>query len=145
VANEANYLACMFGEGLEYATLNGYRPAISTYHPEVGGYKIGQLPVIRNLMMRVFNQRPPTPRYQETWDVGKLLQFIDYLGENENLTDKMLSGKLVALLALTNVGRAHEIQSSNPGRMQDFGDKLVSRIAKLTKVKRPGKAQIVYN
>ena len=47
----ADFLADRFqNESLEYSTLNVYRSAISAYHPSRDGYKIGEHPLIRDLM-----------------------------------------------------------------------------------------------
>ena len=43
----ANFLLRL---GLEYATLNSYRSAISAYHLAIEGYRVGQHPMIKQLM-----------------------------------------------------------------------------------------------
>ena len=90
-----NFLSRSFQEGLEYSTLNGYRAALSAYHPEVDGHKIGQHPMVKQFMSGAFNERPPQPRYVETWDVNMVLEHIQNMKDNGNLTDKELSMKTV--------------------------------------------------
>ena len=50
VGQIANFLADRFEEGLEYATMNVYRSALSAFHPLVEGCKVGQHPTIVRFM-----------------------------------------------------------------------------------------------
>ena len=129
----------MANQGLEYTTINGYRSAISMYHPEIEGYKVGQHPTIKQIMTGIFHNKPPTPKYTETWDVDLVLNHIKSKGSNEHLTDKTLTQKLAMLLALTNASRAHEIKNLDPTQTQEFDDNIVAHITKLTKSKRQNK------
>jgi site-specific recombinase XerD len=138
LADIINFLSSRFEEGLEYATLNGYRSALSAYHPEIEGFKVGQHPRVKQFLAGVFNVRPPLPRYTETWDVNTVLEYIQSLGENSHLNDKNLTQKLVMLIALTNVTRAHEIQGLDLKYVEDHGEKIIFHIPGLTKTKRPG-------
>lgn len=57
--------------------------------------------------------RTPQPRYQNTWDVDTVLDFVLKMGDNSDLSLKMLSLKLTTLLALTSASRASEINQLN--------------------------------
>ena len=82
----AGFLADRFqNESLEYSTLSVYRSAISAYHPSRDGYKIGEHPLIRDLMKGGFHARPPQPRYTETWDVDKVLALFNSWEDNDQL------------------------------------------------------------
>ena len=61
---------------------------------------MGQHPLVICLLKGAFNLRPPKPRYSHTWDVSLMLRFLRELGENEELTLKKLTQKLIMLLAL---------------------------------------------
>jgi hypothetical protein len=89
VANVANFLTEQMQRGLEYSTLNGYRSALSAYHPEIEGYKIGQHPIIKQIMQGAFNGNPPEPKYSDTWDVDTVLKYIIGLGDNDGLSSKI--------------------------------------------------------
>lgn len=60
-------------------------------------------------MRAIFSMRAPKPRYQESLDVDILLKFIEKMGENKNISLKMLFCKSVALLTLTSAGRAQNL------------------------------------
>jgi integrase len=126
--------------GLEYTTLNSYRSAISAYHPEIDGVKVGKHPMISQLLRGVFNRKPPKPRYLETWDVNIVLEYIKTMGIDLSLKDLTL--KLAMLLALTTVARTSELHKLDPSWISDNGDRVIFHIIELTKTKRPSKPQL---
>ena len=85
----------------------------------VHGIPVGQHVLVKRVMAGIFNDRPPMPRYGDTWDVNVVLRYIDSLGSNAGLSDKLLTHKLTMLLPLTTAGRASEIQGLDLGFMSD--------------------------
>ena len=59
----ADYLAELFGKGLQARTIGVVRSAISAYHHPIEGTRVGKHPVISNLMKGVNTLRPAHPRY----------------------------------------------------------------------------------
>ena len=57
----------------------------------------------------VYNLQPTRPKYVETWDVSKVLSYLKTLSPVEDLSLKMLSYKLVMLIALTQASRSQSI------------------------------------
>ena len=102
ISEVANLLAELFQAGYQYSSINIYRSLISTTHDGVVGYFIGQCPTIIQLMKGIYNKRPPLLRYTHTGDVFKVTSYILSLGDNADLSLKILSFKLIILLALTN-------------------------------------------
>ena len=82
--------------------------------------------------------KPPTPRLSSTWDVKCLLEFLATLDPPADLTVKMLSFKLAALLALTSSARAHELIKLDLDFVSIKGDSWEFSLAEHTKVSRPG-------
>ena len=135
-----DFLAEIFDTApLEYSTLNVYRSALSAYHPMIDGYKVGQHPLVRDLLRGAFNTRPPRPKYAETWDVDSVLRGLIEWGPNGQLSLSQLTHKLAMLMALVSAGRCHELNNLEIPMMQDFGDKVIFRINALTKSRRPGR------
>ena len=95
-----DFLATQFHEGKEYRTINVYRSALSAVLPLIDGHKAGSHPLVCQMLKGVYQLRPPQPRYATTWQVSKVVQFISSLGPNTQLSTKLLSYKLVGLLAL---------------------------------------------
>ena len=94
---------------LEYWTLAVYKSAISQGHLLVGHTRLGDLPVVSRFMKGIFRMKLPTPRLSSTWNVKGLVEFLATLDPPCDLTLKMLSLKLAALLALTSSAPAHEL------------------------------------
>ena len=69
------------------------------------GYEVGQHPLVSRTLKGIFHERPPQPRYSETWNVAAVTTYIESLGENDSLSLAILTHKLVMLLALTRPSR----------------------------------------
>ena len=95
------FLAELFSDGKEYRTINVFRSAISSAHVYIDGKPVGQHPLVVRLMKGISISRPPQPRYQHTWDVAAVTDYLAKLGQNNSLTLKQLSQKLCMLMALT--------------------------------------------
>ena len=100
IGEVVNFLAHLYKEGYQYRSLNSYRSAISSVHEKVDGYEVGQHPLISRVLKGAFNLRPPQPRYETTWDVATVLQYIESLGSSRSLSLQSISWKLAMLLAL---------------------------------------------
>jgi hypothetical protein len=58
----------------------------------------------------MFNEHPPASRYQEVWDVGLVVNYIQDGPPTTDLSLKELSKRTVMLLELCNANRASEIK-----------------------------------
>lgn len=88
----------------KYGTLNQHRSALSLIFTGETGKDI----LIRRFLKGVFRLRPPKPRYNVTWDPRIVINYIDSLGSNEDLSILTLTKKLATLLALST---GHRIQT----------------------------------
>lgn len=61
------------------------------------------------LLKGAFHQRPPQPRYTQTWDVNIVTSYIKARGENWTLSLQDLSHKLAMLMALTRPSRSADL------------------------------------
>ena len=104
-----NFLAGEYQQGKQYRTLNVYRSAISMTHSVIDSHRVGEHPMICQLLKGIFNSRPPQPRYSFTWDVSVVVGHIKTLAANSTLSLKVLSQKLAMLLALTSAERSSEL------------------------------------
>ena len=100
------FLSDQFDNNLQYRTVNVLRSAISSIHPWIEGKPVGQHPLVIRLMKGIANERPPKPRYTTTWDVAEVTTYLSALGENKTLSLKLLTKKLLMLLALVSPERA---------------------------------------
>ena len=100
------FLGNQFENNLQYRTINVIRSAISSVHPWIDGKPVGQHPLVMRLMKGIANERPPKPRYTSTWDVSTVTSYITSLGDNNNLCLKLLTKKLLMLMALISPERS---------------------------------------
>ena len=82
---------------------------------------------------------PSLPRYQETWDVIEVLDYLAKLGPPEKLSLKNLTMKVVMLMALLSALRRQTLHTLSIDCMQISSDKCVFFINSLLKTSRPGK------
>jgi len=66
---------------------------------------------VLRLLKGAFHVRPPLPRYTATWDVQVVLQYLEGLRPSTSLSLKLLTFKLVMLLALTRPSRSADLAS----------------------------------
>lgn len=81
---------------------------------------------------------PPRVRYTLTWDVSAVLDFLSTLYPLEDLSLKMLTYKLDALIALTTAARAQTLLFLDTRYMHILEDSALFEISKLIKTTRLG-------
>ena len=138
ISDIANFLAELYEKDYQYRSINAYRSAISSAHDKVDGYSVGQHPTVCRLMKGIFNKRPPQPRYSFTWDVQKVTSYISAMGDNNALSLKLLSFKLVMLLALTRPSRSNDLSHLDLRFMRSLPEGIQFRPTSLSKQSRPG-------
>ena len=82
---------------------------VSSCHPNIDGYPVGQHPLVLQLLKGMLNMCPPKPRYTHTWDVHLVTKYLDCLGKTKLLPLKLLSIKLAMLFALSCPERASSL------------------------------------
>jgi len=120
-----NFLADQFTQGKQYSTINGYRSAISSAINTITGVQIGNHPLINRLMKGIEKHRPSKAKYAKFWDTGLLMNYINSLPENNQLSLSQLNTKLVILLRLATIGRSADIERIIVSRIEVFEDKMV--------------------
>ena len=139
----ANFLTQKFHTGLAYRTMNVYRSAISAKHSLVQGLLVGQNMLIVKLLKGMFNEKPPQPKYMETWDAATVLERMKTQPEDEFLSLRDLSLKVCMLMALTSASRASELHKLKISMMLDKGDEMEFHIGELTKGRKVGDGPLV--
>ena len=109
VANVVNFLSDTFHRGVGYTSVNTARGAVSSLGIVVDGCRAGNHPLVTRLLRGVFNLRPSSPRYTETWDVQLVVQRLRAMEPLCSLPLKDLTLKLVMLMALTQAARVHTL------------------------------------
>ena len=124
------FLAHSFDEGLEYRTINTYRSALSGVLPPMEGFPVGQHPLVVRLLKGILNLRPAMPRYQQSWVA---FDYMHSLPGNQLLPLKVLTRKLVLLLALTALKRSSELKLLDLRFMRILPEGVVFELPGMTK------------
>lgn len=89
-------------------------------------------------MQGVFNSRPPCPKYSVTWEVDVVISYLRSLGPSEDLSLKMLSLKLVVLMALASAGRSSDLHALDLRFRRYTPEGVIFVLPTLTKTRRSG-------
>ena len=122
--------------------LNAYRSAISSVHDKVDGLSVGQHSTIVRLLKGIFNVRPPIPHYLATWDVQKVLDFLEAGGKPPTFSTlplKMLTLRTVFQLAITRPSRSADLFQLDIDRMRTLANGVALIPTVLAKQSRQGK------
>ena len=140
------YLKQLFDNGKSYSTINTARSAISQFISitDAKHIKFGEHAIVKRFMMGIYRKRPPLPKYNTTWDVKPLLDYLRTVSNN-SASFKDLTIKLVCLLALTTGQRVQTLASLDLDQMFHDSDKISFRITEVLKTSKPGRPQVTIN
>ncbi|XP_037299426.1 uncharacterized protein LOC119190770 [Manduca sexta] len=130
------YLTVRFQEGLSYGSLNCLRSALAF----IIGPHLGSDNNIKRLFRGFYKLRPPRPKYNSTWDVSCLLDYIEnnYIQQTK-LED--MTKKTVTLLMLATGQRAQTMALININNTIVRDDCINIKIDKLIKTSGPNRYQ----
>ena len=118
--------------------MNTSRCALSAIGLVRDGFAIDAHPVIIRYMKGVFNLRPTGSKYTEIWPVSKVMIYLQKLSPVKELSLKMLTHKLVMLIALTLASRTQSIHLLSIENMSRCFDTYILHYSGLLKQSRPG-------
>ena len=100
--------------------------------------------LIARFMKGLYNKLLPKPRYSTfIWDVSAVLKYLETLFPLDDLSLKLLTLKLTALIALSAAPRAQTIISMNLDCMTVFSDKILFHFNTLLKTSKQGKNYVL--
>jgi integrase len=138
ITDGLNFLASIFKQGQSYSSINTARSALSSVIILPSHVSFGANPLVQRFMKGIFNQRPCLPRYTSTWDVNKVLLYLNSI-PLENILLKDLSYKCVTLLALLSGQRLQTIKNMQLECLVFTHSGCEIYINKLLKTSKPGK------
>ena len=95
-------------------------------------------PLIKRFVKGVFNVKPPTRSCTLTWDIKKVLNYMNQLPVNEELSMKLLSEKIAMLLLLLGGERINSLTTFSVESTQLTTTECTFIPFKLLKHSRPG-------
>ena len=133
VGDILRYLRWYFDTGVGYGAVNAARCALSRMLPRHQGRTVGEHFMVKWLCKSCHEQRPPQPRYDTFWRVEWVLDWIQALGSNSQLSLKLLSWKLAILLLLVSSQRGQTIINLMVDRMRVEEEAVVFKMRTLLK------------
>lgn len=127
------FLTKLFEEGASYSSLNTARSAISL----ISVCNINKDGMIPRFLKGTFKQRPAKPKYDSTWDVTPVLNFIEKLHSND-WELKIMCQRLATLLILTTAQRLQTLALINIDNIQKSDKNIRIKITEQIKTSKPG-------
>ena len=131
------YIRKMVDEKASYQTINLHKSAISKFHEGFQGHTIGTHPLVKQALKAAFRINPPLPKYQHTFDISLLLDYIKNLPPNERLSFKMLTYKTLILTIYASLSRVSSLARLGPS-LTENRDHVIVHLCHLEKQSRPG-------
>ena len=132
------FLTRLFDSGLEYSALNTARSALSAYFSVAdGSTNVTSHIFVKRFLKGIYNLKPSLPKYNNTWDVRLVLEFLKTLSTND-ISLRLLSIKLASLLALVTGQHCQTLTSINVDDIVLDSDSVKIRINTLLKQTKPG-------
>ena len=121
-----------------------YRSAISSTLHLIQGNKIGEHPIISRCIKGIYVSKPPTPRYQSTWDVSTVTTYLSSQGPLKDLSLKELTLKTTMLCSLVCAQREQTLCLLDLNNKVMMQDAIKFVISEHHKTARPGKTLEVF-
>ena len=104
-----DYLSSLFDANLAYRTIVLHRSVLSSTFPPMGGFTIGDHPLVSRLIRGIFLKRPPSRRVFQEWNVGDVLDI--FRSWQSPIPHRRLQRKCAFLLAIASSRRPSELAS----------------------------------
>ena len=141
ISQVIDFLTELYDSGLGYSAINTARCALSQILIHKKGHcTVGAHPWVIKFMRGVYNLRPPTTKYTQTWSsVDLLLKQIRQMSPVKKLGLKALTFKTVALVAMVTAARAQTLAALSLSKMTEHKGKFCFVLSNSSlKQSRPG-------
>ena len=138
INNVLEFLSNLFAQGKAYNTINVARSMLSGTLPPLDGNPVGKHYLVLKLMKGMYNSNPPKPRYESTWSIDLVTNYVNTLPSNADLSLAEISRKLAVLLALTTMLRVSELASIDRQSVKIGDDRALFSLTKPRKAQKDG-------
>ena len=133
-----NFLTELYNNGLGYNSVNTAKSAISSILSLGCKKKLGDHPLVKRFMKGIFCSRPIFSRYNRTWNVDIVLDYILTLSPVNSLLLHMLTLKLIMLISLLTAQRLQTLELIDIKDCVWSDNELRIKIGSLIKTSKPG-------
>ena len=134
------YLHFLMKEGKSYSVLNTHKSMLLQTLIFFDNKWCKNPFLLSKFMKGLYNLNPPAPKYSFTWNVSKVLNFLCSLVPLSELSLKLLTFKLTALIALSTAARAQTLEALSLDLMRVMDEKVVFLFKDLLKTSKQGKS-----
>ena len=133
------FLTDMFQKGVGYSAICTAKAAVFNFITLTSDTNLtGDSPLLTKFMKGIFSLRPALPRYGATWDVQRVLAYLQTQSPPDALTFIALSMKLAMLLVILTGHRGQTIHSIERADIECSDRALVISFSQVLKTSRPG-------
>ena len=132
------FLTQLYDQGISYSGINTAKSMLSAMFQIIHKRDIGNEVLIKRFMKRIFHLRPILPKTLFTWDVKKVLKFLETM-HNKKVTFRLLSVKVAVLMALATGQRCQTLSVMDIENMEITQEYVKIRIGELLKQSKPNK------
>ena len=134
-----SYLNSLVNDSKSYSVVNTHKSTLLQTLNFFGNIWCSNPVLISRFMKGLYHTRSPKPKYLFIWDVSVVLRYLSNLFPLQELTLKILTLKLTALIALSSAPRAQTLMSLNLDYMNVLDTKIVFYFRNLLKTSKQGK------
>lgn len=112
VNNILSFLTELFKQGLGYSSINTAKSCLAVFLELVNEQSnlVVNSSIVKRFMKGIFHIKPALPKYNNFWDVSVVLHYLETLMPLHTISLRLLSHKLVTLLALLSGQRSQTLQ-----------------------------------
>lgn len=132
------FLVELYESGIGYSGINTARSSSSCVVKPINGISLGSHLTVTRFLKGIFESRPTAPRYTQTWDVGKVLSYLQTMPNSEDVSLKDLTLKTVMLVSLVPAQRGQSIHYLNLNDMINSETSITFALSKPLKQSKPG-------
>lgn len=133
------FLSIQVDNSNSYSSINACKSALSFVLP-IDTRDEG---IIKRYLKGIYNQRPPRPKYNTTWDPHPVLSLLENMFPLSTLSLEKLSHKLVTLLAIITAHRVQTFSKIRLSYINQFDDRIEILIPDTVKTSGKNKFQPV--
>ena len=137
------FMFFLFETGKSYSCINVHKAMLLQTLPLFGNRWCNDCGLINRFMKGLCVQKPRLPRYHFTWDVSVVLKYLSGLFPVQDLPLKLLTLKLVALIALSSAPRAQVLANLHLHFMYNETSVVTFTFPQLLKTTRHGHTYVL--
>ena len=138
VPQALDFLVELLETGVGYSGINTARSALSSVLKPVNGIMFGAQESVKRFLKGVYEVRPSNLRYAVTWEVNKVLNYLNSTSTTAECSLKDLTLKLVTLMSLLSAQRGQMIHYLSLEDMVASETSVTFVVSKPLKQSKPG-------